>query len=123
MTDESADRRESQRAAELIKLGELTVRSEREGGVHTICLIGELDLATADGAQAEIERVEGTDARSIVLDLSPLKFMDSTGVRLLVNAYSRSRANSNRLTLLRGGAAVQRVLQLSGVDVLLPFAD
>lgn len=49
--------------------------------------------------------------------------MDSTGVRLLVTAQTRSRADSDRLTPLRGGPAVQRVLQLSGVDALLPFAD
>jgi len=38
-------------------------------------------------------------------------------------ANARSRADANRLTLLRGPAAVQRVLELSGVERLLPFAD
>jgi anti-sigma B factor antagonist len=123
MTDDPAHERYSLRSSELIELGQLTLRSEREGVVHTIGLIGELDLATADDVQAELERVEATDASSIVLDLSGLTFMDSTGVRLLVNAEARSRADSKRLTLLRGRAAVQRVLQLTGVDVLLPFAD
>ncbi len=123
MTDDPAHQRGSLRGSELIELGQLTLRSEREGVVHTICLIGELDVATADAVQAKLERVEATDASSIVLDLSDLTFMDSTGVRLLVNAEVRSRADSNRLTLLRGRAAVQRVLELTGVDVLLPFAD
>jgi anti-anti-sigma regulatory factor len=49
--------------------------------------------------------------------------MDSTGVRLLITAGARSRADSNRLVLLRGPAAVQRVLELSGVETRLPFAD
>lgn len=123
MTDDPSHQRESLRAEKLVELGQLTLRSEREGEIHTICLIGELDLATADPVQAELERVEATDAAAIVLDLSDLTFMDSTGVRLLVNAQSRSRADSNRLTLLRGRAAVQRVLELTGVDALLPFAD
>jgi len=123
MTDDPSHQRESLRAEKLIELGQLTLRSEREGEIHTICLIGELDLATADPVQAELERVEATDAAAIVLDLSDLTFMDSTGVRLLVNAQARSRADSNRLTLLRGRAAVQRVLELTGVDALLPFAD
>ncbi len=123
MTDDPAHQPDSARAREIIELGGLTVTSEREGTVHTISLVGELDLATAEGAEAELERVEATDARAIVLDLSGLTFMDSTGVRLLVTAHARSRADSDRLTLLRGQAAVQRVLQLSGVDVLLPFAD
>jgi anti-anti-sigma factor len=123
MTDDPAHQRDSLRAETLIELGQLTLRSDREGEIHTICLIGELDLATTDPVQAELERVEATDAAAIVLDLSDLTFMDSTGVRLLVNAQARSRADSNRLTLLRGRAAVQRVLELTGVAALLPFAD
>lgn len=105
------------------QLGQLTIRSSREGVVHTIGVTGELDLATADELQLELERVENTDAASIILDLSGLTFMDSTGVRLLIAAHRRSSADANRLALLRGGPAVQRVLQLSGVELLLPFAD
>ncbi len=97
--------------------------SERDGDVHTISLFGELDLATADDVSAEIQRVEDTDARSIVVDLAGLTFMDSTGIRLLWRAHERSRADSCRLTLLRGCAAVQRVLQLTGLEARLPFAD
>ena len=97
--------------------------SEREGDVHTICLFGELDLANADRVEHELERVEATDASSIVVDLAGLKFVDSTGIRLLVSAHARSRADSNRLVLLRGPAAVQRVFQLVGLEDRLPFAD
>ena len=121
--DDFIERRDPARAEHLIELGNLTIRSGRESDVHTIALSGELDLATADELQLELERVESSDARAIVVDLSRLTFMDSTGVRLLVTAHARSRADADRLTLLRGPRAVQRVLELSGVDTLLPFAD
>jgi anti-sigma B factor antagonist len=111
------------RGEELLGVGELTISSDRDGVVHTICLVGELDLATADAVDRELERVQATDAASIVVDLSGLTFMDSTGVRLLVSADARSQHDGARLALLRGSAAVQRVLQLSGVESLLPFAD
>lgn len=123
MTDTAYGQSEPLRAAQLRKLGELTLTSVREGDVHTVCLFGELDLATADAVADEIGRVQATDAPSIVIDLSGLTFMDSTGVRLMLNANARSRADANRLTMLRGGVAVQRVLELCGVDRLLPFAD
>lgn len=122
MTEDTSEQRDATRAGELVDLGELAIRSARDGEVHTICLVGELDLASADDVEQELERVEASDAASIVLDLSGLTFMDSTGVRLIVNAHTRSRGES-RLTLLRGQAAVQRVMELSGVDALLPFAD
>ena len=123
MIDEAANRRDSQRAADLLKVGQLTVCSERDGVLHTISVQGELDLATADLLERELVRVEGTDALSIVLDLSGLTFVDSTGVRLLISAHARSRADSNRLTLLRGPSSVQRVFELTGVLNILPFAD
>lgn len=123
MADDVTEQREPSRAEIVVDLGTLSMRSEREGDVHTLRLSGELDLATAAEVQRELEHVEATDAESIVLDLSELTFMDSTGVRLLVTAHARARADSNRLTLLRGGRAVQRILQLSGVEALLPFAD
>jgi anti-anti-sigma factor len=101
----------------------MAITSGREGDVHVIALAGELDLATADELEQEIVRVEATDADSIVVDLSDLRFMDSTGVRILLSADARSRADGSRLALLRGPAAVQRVFELSGIIDLLPFAD
>ncbi|MDX6690758.1 MAG: anti-sigma factor antagonist [Solirubrobacteraceae bacterium] len=97
--------------------------SEREDVIHVISLFGELDVATAGEVRGELERAEASDAASIVLDLSGLTFMDSTGIRLLIEARDRSRSDRNRLTLLRGPASVQRVLQIAGVDDVLPFAD
>ncbi len=123
MIDETPERHVTQRAAELLKVGRLVVCSERDGVLHTISVRGELDLATADVLERELVRVEATDALSIVLDLSALTFIDSTGVRLLIGAHARSRADSNRLTLLRGPSTVQRVFKLTGVLNILPFAD
>jgi anti-anti-sigma factor len=111
------------RGERLPGLGKLTISSDRDGDKHTVRPLGELDLATADELQHELERAEASNAQSIVLDLSGLTFMDSTGVQLLLRAQARSRADANRLMLLRGPAAVQRVIELTGVAALLPFSD
>jgi anti-sigma B factor antagonist len=111
------------RAEQLIELGALSMSSERSGAAHTICLFGELDLATTHRVEAELKRVEATDARTIVLDLSDLTFINSTGVHLIVDASLRSRADANGPSLLRGSATVQRVLQICGAETSLPFTD
>lgn len=121
MTD-SCDQSGPSRADQLIELGALGMSSAREGAVHTICLFGELDLGTTDRVDAELQRVEASNAWMIVVDLSDLTFISSTGVQLLVDAEVRSRADSQRLALLRGPPAVQRVLEICGVDAALPFA-
>lgn len=89
------------RAESFRELGQLHLRSGREHDTDVIALVGELDLANAADVEAELLRVEATDAHAIVLDLSGLTFMDSTGIRMLVVSYSRARADSNRLTIIR----------------------
>jgi anti-sigma B factor antagonist len=121
--DEMTQPRGSLRARQLATLAQLRMTSEREGDLHTICLFGELDLASAEAVQRELQHVEATDVEAIVVDLSGLTFTDSTGVRLIVSADARSRADSDRLTLLRGPASVQRVFALTGLEDRLPFAD
>jgi anti-sigma B factor antagonist len=123
MPGDAPDAPERSRPTELFEVGQLSISSERDGDVHVIGLFGELDLATADSVEQELRAVEATDASSIVVDLSGLTFMDSTGLRLVWQAEARSRADANRLTLLRGPRAVQRVFEISGIAGTLPFAD
>jgi anti-sigma B factor antagonist len=123
MTGNAFEARERSRVTELMGFGQMSMTSERDGSVHVIALSGELDLAAADRVEQELRRVEATDAGSIVVDLSGLTFMDSTGARLLWQADARSRADANRLRLRRGPRAVQRVFEISGIADMLPFAD
>jgi anti-anti-sigma factor len=99
----------------------LEMRCDRSDDRIVIALQGELDLDGVDRVTEELERAEASDARQIVLDLSGLTFMDSSGVRLIVCANLRSRANGDRLRLIRGSARVQRVFELTGVLDRLPF--
>jgi anti-sigma B factor antagonist len=108
---------------EIVERGRLRIRSERDGGVHVIELRGELDLAYAEDVEGELKRVESTDADSIILDLSLLTFVDSTGIRLILEAQARSQQDANRLVLLRAPPLVQRVFAIAGVEDRLPFAD
>jgi anti-sigma B factor antagonist len=107
----------------IIENGVLAAHSVRDGKTHLLKLSGELDLASYDALDEELRRIEATDASRIVIDLSQLTFLDSVGVRLLVEADARSRSDSNRLQLIPGGDRVQRVLQLTGLDDSLPFVQ
>jgi anti-anti-sigma factor len=110
--------------AEVVRdLGMLTVRSERDGDTHVIALAGELDLVSAAAVDRELRRVEATDADAILVDLSGLQFVDSTGIRLLIETQQRSRWDPGRLALKRPPARVLRVFAIAGIDELLPFVD
>jgi anti-anti-sigma factor len=114
---------EPTRAADVRHLGALTMRSTRDGDTHVIALAGELDLAGADLFDGELQRVEATDARQIVLDLRELEFIDSTGIRLIYMADMRSRTDSDRLVIRRGPDRVHRIFVLTDLADRLPFVD
>ena len=113
---------QGERAERARRLGSLSLRSERDGETHIIELVGELDLDGAPRLEAELLRVEASDAGSIIVDLSSLEFIDSTGIRLLLMAADRCN-DSGRFTLLRGPRQVHRVFEITDLVGRLPFAD
>jgi anti-anti-sigma factor len=104
-------------------LSRLDARSEPHPETVWIRLTGELDISTADGLQTRIVEQEDAGPQTIVLDLSDLTFMDSTGLRLIVAADLRMRANGRRLELVRGPEAVHRVFRLALLEERLSFID
>jgi anti-anti-sigma factor len=110
----------SSRKDAAVPLCGLRVGSFRDGDTHVIVLEGELDLATVEGVERELQRVGGTDARLIVVDLRKLEFMGCIGLRAILAAHQRE---AGRLLLVRGSPGVQRVFEISGLARLLPFID
>jgi anti-sigma B factor antagonist len=101
----------------------LAIRSQRNGRVHVVQLIGELDMSTAQEFETELMRVEATDAEEIIVDLSGLKFIGSDGLKAFIHASARSRLGDNRLRLVRGPDAVQKTFETTGLVSRLPFAN
>ncbi len=96
------------------------VRDQR-GGATVLALRGELDLHSAGVLLAATTDI-ATGAR-LVLDLSRLAFVDSAGLRALMNLDLRARAEGFELALAAPGPAVLRVLRLTGFDKRLPIED
>jgi anti-sigma B factor antagonist len=92
---------------------DLTV--ERYDTVATVVISGELDLATAPRLSDTV--AEHGDAKLLVLDLSAATFIDSTGVRTLIEADRGSVVSGSRLVVLAGHGAVRRVLELCDLDL------
>ena len=86
------------------------------GNAIRIGLRGELDLEHAYTFDEELRRVEALAPDCICIDLRELTFLDSSGLGRLVAARRRAMKARHRLVLVRGPAAVQRVLQLTAVE-------
>ena len=105
------------------RFGELEVRVGREGDSFVIALVGELDLDGVERVEHALTEAEASDATQIVVDLGGLTFIASSGVRLLLEADGRLRANGRGLRITRGPAQVQRVFELSGLEDRMPWSD
>lgn len=104
--------------------GTLLLRSEREGDVHRLAICGELDLANAATAETELRAVLADDAPAIVIDMRELEFIDSTGIALLVATLGRDDSEQPRVRFIPSdAAAVNRVLDLTGLSERLPLAE
>jgi len=95
--------------------GELTIGSWRDHGTHVVLLTGELDVATVHRVEDELRAIEATDAAQIILDLSGLTFMDSSGVHLIARAAARCTIRATRLRLRPGPPHVQRLLARAAI--------
>ncbi len=79
------------------------------GEVHVVSLVGELDMKTAEGLADWLADVAGS---LVVVDLSQLTFMDSSGITALVKARAQIEQAGSELRLTRPTPNVERVLQI-----------
>jgi|tagenome__1003787_1003787.scaffolds.fasta_scaffold20646955_2 anti-sigma B factor antagonist len=100
---------------------DFTVDVRREGEHARVALTGELDIATVPRL-AQVMR-EHDEAATVLLDLSALRFLDTSGLRAVIEEDQRATADGRRLQIVRGPAAVQRVFALAGVEDRLPFVS
>jgi anti-sigma B factor antagonist len=81
-------------------------------GETMVTVIGEIDLATAPAVQKRISRLKG----NVVIDLRKVAFMDSTGIRMLIQERERLGALGSGLRVLATDAAILRLFELSGLS-------
>jgi anti-anti-sigma factor len=92
-------------------------------GRARVRLAGDLDLSTVPAVRARVAALRGDGSTRIVLDLAELDFIDSTGLRLILELHGEAAQDSFTLALVPGGDAVQRVFAVTGTAGVLPFIE
>jgi len=83
---------------------------------------GEIDLATVDLVRDAVER-EKESGDDVVIDLREVGFMDTSGLRYVLELVECASRDGFDVRLVRGPAAVQRVFEVSGLEPRIPFVD
>jgi anti-anti-sigma factor len=79
---------------------------------------GDLDLATVGQVSTAVDELVARGSGAVVLDLRELTFIDSTGLRTVVE---QTRRTDVKVTLIDGAEPVSRLFDLVGVREALPF--
>ena len=97
----------------------LTVDAAVDNGVARVTLRGELDLDRAGALAEELSSLAAQGATSVVIDVSGLNFIDSSGLRALLSAREQLEGAGASLRLAELSPAVDRVLEMTGTRSLL----
>jgi anti-anti-sigma factor len=102
----------------------IEVDTRTEDGVAVVIPRGELDVAGTPALEDAVSEVaDAPGVAGVVIDLSGLDFMDSSGLRAVVLADRRLREQGLRFALVRGGEPVHRVFELTRMTDRLIWVD
>jgi anti-sigma B factor antagonist len=86
------------------------------GGVPVVTAAEEIDITNADDLRAALGESAAHGPATLVVDLTRTLFCDTAGLHTLVAARKRARAVGGDLILVKPGAAVLRILAITGLD-------
>ncbi|MDS1270100.1 STAS domain-containing protein [Lipingzhangella sp. LS1_29] len=96
-------------------MNRLGLNTRVENNSVIVMVEGELDIATADDLQGTIETAVNVHGPWLIIDLSGLEFMDSSGLNAVISAYRTVSEKGGGLALAAPNDRVNKVLRLVGL--------
>ena len=94
---------------------EIVTNLDFDAGTATVALRGEVDVLTVDQVRVALTEALAAGPLEIVVDLSELTFIDSTGLGALIFGFQRAREAGVRFRLAHPTRSVRQILVLSGL--------
>jgi anti-sigma B factor antagonist len=94
----------------------LEVSTERRGEYTVITVTGEVDRVTCGYLWEQVEDAFGADSPRLLFDLAGMAFVDSSGLRLFMDACKKAHARGGSAALCGLGATPSRIIRLMGLD-------
>jgi anti-sigma B factor antagonist len=87
---------------------------------YTLRPKGDIDVATVEAQRGQwLATVDERRPRRLVIDMSDVTFLDSTGLGAIVALQRRQRAHGGVVAIANAAPAVERVLQLTGMHLTM----
>lgn len=93
----------------------VSIATERNGGAIIFRLRGSLDIATSPSVRAALLEEAGDGKQEIIVDLTDLEFLDSTGLGALIGAQRRALEQGGHVRLVVSEGPIARLLNITGL--------
>lgn len=102
---------------------QVTVTTSQQDGVFVLAFGGDIDVASAVTVRDALDRVIAAGHHTIVLDLSEVRFLDSTGLGVMVGRLKAVRDLGGDMHLVCTSPRITRVLSITGLDEVFTVHD
>ncbi len=93
----------------------IDIKKERTGGAQVFKLRGSLDVGTSPSVRAALSEAVSEGPHDIVVDLTNVEFLDSTGLGALIGAPRRALEHSGKVRLAVNDGPISRLLNITGL--------
>lgn len=89
-----------------------------QSGIPVLGVVGEIDVYTAPEFKSAINRAIETGTTKLVIDLTQVSYMDSSGFGTLLSATKRVRPKGGSINLVGCSEAIERMMRITRLDTV-----
>lgn len=97
---------------------DFSMTQQTVGDVPVLTVHGEADLYSAPGLQDSLSTLLDTAAKAVVVDLTEVAFLDSTGLGVLVSARTRAVENGQTLPIVCEDGRILKLFRITGLETV-----
>ena len=99
----------------------MEIEVEEKEGYHIVTPIGELDIYTVPLFRKVVLKLEGDRRRDLILDLSRLTFLDSSGLGSLIEIFQKVRSVDGEIAYVVSNPRIIKIFRLVDLDKVFPI--
>jgi anti-sigma B factor antagonist len=99
------------------------IQTETEGSSALVRIRGDFDLQVAERVADALTEIESNEPALLVIDLSRLSFMDSSGMGVIAAAHARAVEEDRRFAVVNPPAGVRRAFEVSRLNEIMTTVD
>ena len=99
----------------------MDIRSKIIDNILYVMMIGEFDVYTCGYTRDYLDNLfQGSKFNEVVMDMSKLIFMDSTGIGVLLGRYKKLKSKNKQIFISNPSSTIEKIFRMSGIYEIMP---